>query len=334
MPRARAYRAARSLNARVLRINVSWEHVAPARRGGAWNWTYYDDAVRAALAHRVQPQLTLTGPAPAWAAGDRQPHVFRPKAAAFASFAAAAAERYAGSVRRYSIWNEPNWPSWLAPQSAAPSIYRRLYLAAYAAIKRADPRAKVMIGELAPMGPPEAATPPLRFLRRLTCSDRHWRALRRCSPLVADGFAHHPYALRWPPDYPGPTRNDVTMGSLPRLSRALRMLARRRALVNPAGHAPQLYLTEFGYHANSRTIAEPLRASYSVEAFDIAARNPHVRQIVWYQLGPAPPTGKRHWDTSLLRLDGRPRPTFTVLKHWIAAAVRRGLVAAALSPRP
>jgi hypothetical protein len=329
MQRARAYRAAHALNVRVLRINVIWKWVAPAERGGAWNWTYYDDAVAKALAHGVEPQLTLTGPVPAWATGDGQPHVYRPSAIEFGRFATAAAERYAGRVRRYSIWNEPNWPSWLAPQSAAPSIYRRLYRAAFGAIKAVDPSARVLIGELAPMGPPEAATPPLNFLRRLTCSDRRWRATRNCPRLVADGFAHHPYALRWPPRYAGPSRDDVTMGSLGRLTGALRLLARRHALATPAGNAPPLYLTEFGYHANSRTIDERRRASYSIEAFDIAARNPHVRQIVWYQLGAPPPTGKRQWDTGLLGLRGRPRPTFTALKNWIAGAVRRGLVAAA-----
>jgi hypothetical protein len=330
MPRARAYRAAKALSTRVLRINVIWKYVAPEKRGGAWNWSYYDDAVTTALAHGVQPQITLTGPAPGWATGDGQPHVFRPKPGAFANFAAAAAERYAGRVKRYSIWNEPNWPSWLAPQRAAPSIYRRLYLASYAAIKRADPAAKVMIGELAPMGPPEAATPPLRFLRRLTCRDRRWRSVRHCpGRLLTDGFAHHPYALRWAPWYRGPTRDDVTMGSLGRLTRVLRLLARRHALATPAGRAPALYLTEFGYHANSRTIRERQRANFTIQAYDMAARNPHVRQIVWYQLGGPPPTGKRQWDTSLLHLDGRPRPTFTVLRRWIAGAVRRGLVAAA-----
>jgi hypothetical protein len=329
MPRARAYRAARALSTRVIRINVIWKYVAPATRGGEWDWSYYDGAVRAAIAHGVQPQLTLTGPAPRWATGDGKPHVYRPQPAAFATFAAAAAGRYAGQVRRYAIWNEPNWPSWLAPQSAAPSIYRHLYLAGYAAIKQADPAARVLIGELAPMGPPEAATAPLRFLRRLTCRDHSWRALRRCPRLVADGFAHHPYALRWAPWYPGPTRDDVTMGSLGRLTSVLRLLARRHALSTPAGRAPPLYLTEFGYHANSRTIGEQERAGFSTESFNIAARNPHVRQIVWYQLGAPPPTGKRQWDTSLLRIDGRPRPTFTVLRRWIAAAVRRGLVAPA-----
>jgi hypothetical protein len=329
MPRSRAYRAARALSTRVLRINVLWKYVAGVKRGDPWDWSYYDAAVNSAIAHHVEPQLTLTGPAPGWATGDGKPEVFRPKPDAFAQFAATAAERYAGRVRRYSIWNEPNWPSWLAPQRAAPSIYRRLYLAGYAAIKRADPAAKVMIGELAPMGPPEAATPPLRFLRRLTCSDRRWHAVRRCAHLVTDGFAHHPYALRWAPWYAGPTRDDVTMGSLGRLTRALRVLARRHALATPSGHAPALYLTEFGYHANSRTIGERQRASFTIQAFNAAARNRHVREIVWFQLGAPPPTGRRQWNTSLLRRDGRPLPTFTALKRWIDGAVRRGLVAAA-----
>jgi hypothetical protein len=235
----------------------------------------------------------------------------------FGDFVAAAAARYRGRVSRYAVWNEPNWPSWLRPTRAAPSIYRRLYLAAYAAIEREDPAARVLIGELAPMGPPEAAIPPLRFLRALTCRDRKLHALRRCEPLVADGFAHHPYALRWGPEYPGPTRDDVTMGSLGRLTRVLRVLARRHALATPAGRTLPLYLTEFGYHANSLRILEPMRAQYSVRAFDIAQRTPGVRQIVWYQLGAPPPSPTRQWDTALLRRGGRPRQTFTVLVRWL-----------------
>ena len=333
IPRSRAYRAARALDVRVVRINVIWKYVAPAQPGGPWDWSYYDSAVRAALAHGVDPQLTLTGPAPGWATADGVPGVLRPSATAFGQFASAVAARYAGRVGRYSIWNEPNWPSWLAPHRAAAGIYRRLYLAGRRAIVRADPNARVLIGELAPMGPPEAATPPLRFLRALTCRDRRLRPTRRCPRLVADGFATHPYALRWPPDYPGPARDDVTMGSLGRLTTVLRVLARRHALSTPAGGAPPLYLTEFGYHANSPTIGERARATFSIRAFDIAARNVHVRQIVWYQLGappPKPPTRRgKQWDTALLRLDGRPRPTFLALAGWIGTAVRRGLVAAA-----
>ena len=52
---------------------------------------------------------------------------------------------------RYAIWNEPNWDTLArARQRTPPSIYRSLYTAGYKAVKAADPRAKVLIGELAP----------------------------------------------------------------------------------------------------------------------------------------------------------------------------------------
>lgn len=322
-----AYAASSKLSVRVVRINLIWTHVAGVKKNHPWDWSYYDAAVDAALARGVEPQLTLTGPAPSWATGNGKEGVVRPKPGLFAEFVSAAATRYAGRVKRYAIWNEPNWPSWLSPKSAQPSMYRSLYLASYAAIKQADPSAQVLIGELAPMGPPEAAMAPLRFLRSLTCSNSKWQKQGSCAPLVADGFAHHPYVLRWAPEYRGPGADDVTMGSLSRLERALSTLARRGALGTPSGQALPLYLTEFGYHANSRTIDESKRAVYSRRAYDIAARDSHVRQLVWYQLAAPPPKPKRQWNTSLLTLAGKPSKTYNALVQWVASAVKAGRVA-------
>jgi hypothetical protein len=321
-----AYAATSKLSVRVLRINLIWTHIAGVKKSHPWDWSYYDSAVDSALAHGVQPQLTLTGPAPAWATGNGKEGVVRPNPALFADFVRAAATRYAGRVKRYAIWNEPNWPSWLAPKSSEPSLYRGLYHAAYAAVKQADPSAEVLIGELAPMGPPEAAMPPLRFLRSLTCSDAKWKPHGSCPPLVADGFAHHPYTLRWAPEYRG-RADDVTTGSLGRLESALRLLARRGALATATGAAPPLYLTEFGYHANSRTIDERKRSIYVQRAYDIAARDANVRQLVWYQLAAPPPKRKRQWDTSLLKVNGKPTSTYTALVRWVADAVKAGRVA-------
>src|SRR4051812_45765585 len=323
------FTAAGKLSVRVLRINVIWSHVAGIKKAHPWDWSHYDAAVDAALAHGVQPQLTLTGPAPAWATGDGKRGVVKPKPALIAEFVSAAATRYAGRVKRYAIWNEPNWPSWLAPKSSEPSLYRGLYRAADDAVERVDPSGEVLIGELAPMGPPEAAMPPLRFLRSLTCSDTKWRRAGSCPALLADGFAHHPYALRWAPEYRGPSGDDVTIGSLGRLERALRALAARKALATDAGTPLPLYLTEFGYHANSRTIDERRRAIYVRRAYEIAARDPHVRQLVWYQLAAPPPKRKKQWDTSLLTFAGQPRPTYAALAQWVANAVDAGRVARA-----
>jgi len=312
--RAAAYRAARRLRVTVIRVNVVWASVE--RSPERYSWARYDAAVNAARANRMAVQLTLTGPAPAWDTGDGRAGPYEPNASAFGRFTAAAASHFRGRAARYSIWNEPNWPSWLEPHARAADLYRALYLSAYAAVKAADPAVPVLIGELAPMGEPEPATPPLRFIRELTCRDGRLRATRRCPPLYADGFAIHPYTLRWPPWFPGAQADDVTIGSLDRLTRTLDVLARWHALETPRGRPPALYLTEYGYHARLAAIPESIRAAYTIAAYGLAMANPRVREIVWYQLVAPRRFVRGTWDTALLSPSGAPRRTFLALAHW------------------
>jgi hypothetical protein len=323
LPAADGYSAARAIGATALRVNLLWADVETAP--GVYDWTLVDRVVDEARANGLQPQLTLSAPAPPWATADGRRGVRDPSPRGYARFVGAAVAHFRGRVRRYALWNEPNWPSWLQPQRRAAVLYRVLYRHGYEAAKAADPAAQVLIGELAPMGPPEAAIPPLRFLREMTCSDRRWRRVRRsrgCTRLAADGFAHHPYTLGWAPSFPGFRADDVTLGSIRRLSAALTRLARRRALATPRGRSLPLYLTEYGYHANSARIPERERARYAVEAFERAAADRRVRQIVWYQVIAPPPQPTRVWDTALLDGDGVPRPTFRAIADWARRARR------------
>ena len=300
LAREAAFAAAGRLGMRAVRINVFWDRVE--RRDGSFDFSRYDAAIDASLAAGLRPQLTLTGPAPGGKA---------PEPAPFAAFARAAATRYAGRVRTYSIWNEPNWRGYL-PRGAPERRYRRLFRAGALAIRRAAPGARVLIGELAPMGRLEAAVPPLRFLRGV---------LRGRAPLVADGLALHPYTLRWGPRYPGPTADDVTTGSLARATRFVRRAARSGALHTPAGGPLPLYLTEYGWHADSRRIPERQRARYLRTGLALA-RASGARQLIWYQMAGPPrlADGHRIWDTGLLNFDGTPRPAF----HALARHLGRG----------
>ena len=299
-----------------MRINVPWARVAGNRPGDPLQLWLYDAAVNRTLAQGRRVQLTLSGPAPRWATGNRREGAYAPDARRYAAFAGGVAMHFRGRVARYAIWNEPNWWSLLGPKRANARVYRRLYLRGHAAIKAADPGAAVLIGELAPLGQPKAATAPLVFLRRLTCSDRRWRATRRCPRLVADGFAHHPYTLRWAPTFPGLHRDDVTMGSLRRLTRALDRLARRRALATPRRGSLPLYLTEWGYHARSTRVREPQRSLYVRRGLAMAARVRRVREVVWYQLAGPPPAAHVHWDSGLMDHRGRARPVFAAVRRW------------------
>ena len=88
-------------------------------------------------------QLSLTGPAPRWARPEAldSPGRYKPSASKFGKFAELAAEHFAGRVDRYSIWNEPNWKSWLDPLKSG-HLYRSLYMRGYAAIKAGRPGAR------------------------------------------------------------------------------------------------------------------------------------------------------------------------------------------------
>ena len=50
--------------------------------------------------------------------------------------------------------------------------------------------------------------------------------MRKCPKLKADGYAHHPYDFRHAPNFQYPGADNVTIGTLSRLTRALDRLKR------------------------------------------------------------------------------------------------------------
>jgi hypothetical protein len=200
-----AFDRLRELGVSWVRVPVIWNRVETE------GWGQVDSLVDAARAEGFQVQLNLIPPAPASATGDRRPGVFRPDATRFAEFARRAAERYRSRVRRWSVWNEPNLVNWLEPVAEMPSLYRRLYVAGHDAIKSVSADAQVLIGETAPYVRRGDGMAPLSFLRRVLA----------LGPLRADGYAHHSYDFLHPPERPYPGDDNVTLGSIDRLIRAL-----------------------------------------------------------------------------------------------------------------
>ena len=86
-------------------------------------------------------------------------------------------------VTLYSDWNEVNLKTWLAPQRAAPRIYRRLVYAAHDGLAASGHGGdQMLIGELLPFArhgkTGKEKTRPLPFLRELACVDNHYRPYR------------------------------------------------------------------------------------------------------------------------------------------------------------
>jgi hypothetical protein len=316
---------AAELGAERVRVNLRWDRAMPRRQARLkhapadveWEFGPLERLLADASARGLRMQVTLTGPAPRWATGPRRWSSNRaPRPVHFGRFAGAVARHFAGRIDRYSTWNEPNWHSRLQPHRGAPGRYRALHLRAYSAIKRADPAAQVLIGELMPGANRSKSTPALAFLRRLACVDRAYRRTRRCPPLLADGFALHPYNFaRRPRAARSPNPDIVEMGSLSRLTRALDVLAVRGALRTPTGVPMPLYLTEFGYFTKGPIALGPRRhARWMAEAWRIAARNPRVHQLLQYGLVDPWPAAIT-WRTALLRRDGAPRQAFYALQR-------------------
>jgi hypothetical protein len=315
-----------------IRVNMLWSYTLPKPEYAAktkpdvlnYDFSRYDDLIDRAAEHGMRVHLSLTGPAPRWANARRYPERrawYMPSATEFGKFAAVVAEHFRGRVDRYSIWNEPNWKTWLGPLASGPKLYRNLYTQGYTAIKAADRNAKVLIGETAPFARPGLSTSPLAFLRAVTCVNAKYKRKPGCATLKADGYAHHPYDFTHAPNYQYPGADNVTIGTLSRLTRALDKLSRTGALrMNGGGRMP-LYLTEYGYFASGhRALKKSLRSKYLQQAQSIALENPRVKSQLQYLLV-SPSRGERasFFDLGLVTKSGTPNVSYNALKRWYHA---------------
>jgi hypothetical protein len=307
-----------------------------------------DTAVKAATAAGLKVQIDLAFWAPRWAVAravrekDRQR--WQPDSGEFGQFAQAVARRYNGNypdpaakkkslpaVRMWTPWNEPNHPTFLLPQTVrtrtgawrdiSPHIYRAMYEAAYASLKRVSPQNQVLLGGLSSRGAihpgPNRNIPPLRFLREMACLDDHMQPLRdpACrdfKPLQADGFSYHPYSFEAAPDvvYGGP--DTVHLADLNRLSDLLKQLHAAGRITSDL----PLYLTEFGYESNppdtSRGVPPETQARYmSLGAFE-AWRDPDTRMFAQFLFQDI--SDPRSYQTGLLYPDGQSKPALQAFK--------------------
>jgi hypothetical protein len=177
-----------------------------------------------------------------------------------------------------------------APAATRPYHVGRLYRAVFLASQRAllaggHPRDQVLIGETSPAVSPT-------FIR----------AVLRGRPLVAKGWAHHPYITG-----PTPASRSIHFGpgDVPRLHRMLR----------PArGPTLPIYVTEFGVRASQGP-------SMMLESARLLHGYPYVRSFAQYTLS------DDSFGTGLLRKDGSAKPAF-----WTFARIARLFSDRARSP--
>jgi len=227
-----------------------------------------------------------------------------------AADAAAAAGRLP-AVDELILWNEPNHPGLLLPQwqadgttPASPVVYRAMVRAAYAAVKTARTKVKVLIGNTSSTGGSRGTgpVPPLEFLRELACVDRNLRPRTTAgcagfTTVPGDGWSHHPYSQNERPSRVSDRRRepgDLRLGDLPVLARTLDKLVRMGRL---ARANRDIYLTEFGYETQGipgrPRVSEIQQARWLTWAEYLSDKVPNVRSFAQFLLRDQPPAPVR-----------------------------------------
>lgn len=328
-----------SLGVHSLRLVLYWQDVAPQANSAtapkvdltdpaSYSWGEYDPVIAAAAQRHWSVLLTVSGPVPRWATASRKDHVTRPDPLSFQRFMTAVGRHYGSRVSLFAIWNEPNHPFFLMPQfdarhqPASPRIYRALFQAGYAGLRAAGlAHPRVLMGETAPTGTDTGAgkhdVAPLAFLRGALCLNSRYQKASSCSQLPAYGYAHHAYTSNAGPYYVSPITDDVQLGTLSRLTRALDLAARAHAI---RAHM-SVYLTEFGWQSKPNLYGLPVSTQAEFDALSerIAYLNPRVASFSQYLLRDdrigGPPGSSVHggyvgFQTGLEYLNGRPKPLY------------------------
>jgi hypothetical protein len=324
-----------------IRQLVYWQSFAPRPRSKkkpkfnaanpdaypAGTWSRLDALMASANAHGIEVMLTPTGPVPKWATSNKKDNLTRPSTKAFGQFVTALARRYGEQVQMWSIWNEPNQPQFLLPQFRkkkpySPTLYRGLYRAAYNAIRSvaANKRDKILIGETSPRGNVHIVHP-LTFLRGIACLNASYHRTKKCSRLPADGYAHHAYTTRTGPRFIPPDKNDVTIGVISRLVKALDRVGR-------AGGLPKrlkIYLTEFGIQSFPDKISGvpfDRQPAYYAIAEHIAYVNSRVAMFSQYLMRDDLPRSSgyryRGFESGLRRSNGKAKPAYKAFANPLA----------------
>ena len=285
---------AKAFNARSARLEMYWGDYV------RYGFAPYDAAVNAALSRGLRPQISVAGTPQYDPQGDQRISWSNPNVGAYANFLTLITQHFKGRVKRYSIWNEPQQCYFLSASSCSYSrsavrgrqaIYRNLYIAGSAAIKKVDRRAQVLFGELAPINDP------LGFLT----------AVLKKGGLRTDGLALHPYQI-------APKGRRITgVSATPAIKRMLRSLARSRKFRTYSGGTVPIYYTEFAVIKGYGGIrSEAQRASRTISDFKYMKRQ-GIKQIIWYHLMIYPSTVRDGFPSGIVNTNGVGVPTYNAL---------------------
>ena len=242
---------------------------------------------------------------------------------------------------------------------ASPRVYRPLVDAAWSALQASGHGGDtILLGETSPTGLHNPGLTrgirPLRFIRELYCLDNTLHPYtgadaeaRGCPSsfdaagfmsahpglFAASGWAHHPYSLITAPREKDQNSDDATLSGIPRLTRTLDSVF---AAYGQTTELP-IWLTEYGYQTDPPDttigVSWARQADYLDDATYIAYRNPRIASFAQFllvddtPLSQYKPSDPRYWGTfqsGLITLQGKHKPSYQAAKHPVDVIPRRG----------
>ena len=283
-----------SANVHSVRMPFRWRLIQP--RQGTFDWNHHDDVVAQTLAHDIEIMGVLVD-TPSWANGRTASNTpsghdagaYPPtNSADFTHYAARIAERYAGKVDKWVIFNEPNIPKFWRPQPDA-ERYAELLCDAYTAIKQANPNATVIGGALAGNGINMGWEPrdSQNYLQKL-----YDHGAQNCYDILAI----HPYV------YPT-TPISILQGHIDET---------RSLMANYDDRSP-LWINEIGWADSPDAWQQPTVSQHQMGAWltQVYTRLQRIERIYWYNfkdVGIEPLDEELHFG--LLNYDFTPKPAY------------------------
>ena len=277
-----------------VRMDFGWG--GTERKKHEYNWSAYEELTANLEKRDIRPYYILDYSNPLYEeavttknpiTGREQKDVASPQhpesVAAYAKWAAAAAEHFKGRRVIWEIWNEPNITFW----KPKPDVqqYSALALAACKAIRAADPKATI-VG-------PATSEVPLKFLEDFFATG----ALE-----LLDAVSVHPYRSY--------KRSPET---------ALEDYAKLRALIERYGKTARtkklpILSGEWGYSSHAKGVSLETQAAYLVrqQLVNVLAGVPISIWYDWKNDGPDPNEGEDNFGT--VTHDLQPKPAYTALK--------------------
>jgi hypothetical protein len=295
------------------RFQVIWAEVEP--EPGRYEWSTVDAIVGEAATHGVQLMPEIYG-SPGWVAPEpARPPLGTAQRSAWTQFLRALVHRYGPGgefwaarsrklpIRRWQIWNEPNFRLFWAPR-IEPAGYAKLLHASATTIRRADPGAKIVLAGIAPVG---AGLKTWVFMRRFL----QVPGVRRDFNFAA----LHPYSA-----------------TLPELDYQLERV-RAAMAAGGAGRKP-LIVTEFGVasdggYPSAFVLGVAGQARFLHRAYSQLLAMRHRWRIAgayWFTWQDAPKSDPHCGfcqGAGLFRLDGSAKPAWHAYRHIVNAAGAR-----------